>query len=106
MFLKNIVKEIPVDLNLIDTPTKNSPSTTITPTVSKLENYINKKYNETAESRNKNEILLKLQKQFLHPVKKSELLQSLKKLIFYCNSEITSLRDELKENDYAGRTLL
>ena len=55
-----MVKETPVDLNLIDTPTKNSPSTTITPTVSKLENYINKKYNKTAESRNKNGTLRKL----------------------------------------------
>ena len=40
VLLKNIDEEIPIDVNLKDTPAKNSPSTTRTSTVSKLENYI------------------------------------------------------------------
>ena len=40
MLLKNIDEEIPIDVYLVDTPAKNSPSTTRTSTVSELENYI------------------------------------------------------------------
>ena len=60
MLLKNIDEEIPIVVNLINTPAKNSPSTTRTSTVSKQENYIDndKKYDETAESLYKKKILL------------------------------------------------
>ena len=60
MLLKNIDEEIPIVVNLINTPAKNSPSTTRTSTVSKQENYIDndKKYDETAESLYKKNILL------------------------------------------------
>ena len=82
MLLKNIDKEMPIDVNLIDTPSKTS--TTRTSTVSKLENYIDsdKKYDETAESRHKKEILLELKNNFYAQTKESELLQSLKKSNF------------------------
>ena len=52
IWLENIDEEIPADVNLMDTPANNSPSTTITSTVSKLKNYIDDdiKYDETAES--------------------------------------------------------
>ena len=52
IWLENIDEEIPTDVNLMDTPDNNSPSTTITSTVSKLKNYIDDdiKYDETAES--------------------------------------------------------
>lgn len=52
IWLENIDEEIPTDVNLMDTPANNSPSTTITSTVSKLKNYIDDdiKYDETAES--------------------------------------------------------
>ena len=58
-FLKNIKEEI-IDFNLKYTPVKVSPSTTRTSTVSKLENYVDKKYGDTAESRHEKEILLEL----------------------------------------------
>ena len=29
MLLKNVYEEVPIDVNLIDTPGKNSPSTTV-----------------------------------------------------------------------------
>ena len=108
MLLKNIDEEIPTDVNLIDTPAKNSPCTTKTSTVSKLGNYIDndKKYDETAESRHKKENLLELKNNFPAQTKESEPLQSLKNQISSLKSEITFLREELKEKDYAVRTLL
>ena len=46
MLLKNIDEEIPIDVNLINTPAKNSPSTTRTSAMTNQENYIDndKKY--------------------------------------------------------------
>ena len=89
-------------------PQKNLPTTTRTSTVSKLESYIDndKKYDETAESRHKKEILLELKNNFSTQTKESELLQSLKSQISSLKSEITFLREELKEKGYAVRTLL
>ena len=103
MLLKNIDEEITIDVNLI-----NSPSTTRTSTVSKQENYVDndKKYDETAENRHKKEILLELKNNFSAQTKESELLQSLKNQISSLKSEITFLREELKEKDYVVRTLL
>ena len=77
MLLKNIDKEMPIDVNLIDTPSKTSKT-------GKLENYIDsdKKYDEIAESRHKKEILLELKNNFSAQTKESELLQSLKKSNF------------------------
>ena len=40
MLLNNIDEEIPIDVNLINTPAKNLPSTKRTSTVSNQENYI------------------------------------------------------------------
>ena len=40
MLLKNIDEEIPIDVNLKNTPAKTSTCTTRMSTVSKLENYI------------------------------------------------------------------
>ena len=40
MLLNNIDEEIPIDVNLINTPAKNLPSTTRTSTVSNQKNYI------------------------------------------------------------------
>ena len=64
MLLKNIDEKIPIDVNLIDTPAKNSPCTTKTSTVSKLGNYIDndKKYDETAESRHKKREFVRIKK--------------------------------------------
>ena len=58
MILKNIDEEIPIAVNIINTPAKNSPPTTRTLTVSNQENYIDndKKYDETTENRHQKEI--------------------------------------------------
>ena len=108
ILLKNIDEEIPIVVNLINTPAKNLPSTTKTSTVSNQENYIenDKKYDETTENRHKKEILLELKNNFSAQTKESELLQSLKNQISSLKSEITFLREELKEKDYVVRTLL
>ena len=74
--LKNIDQEIPLDVNFIDTSAKISPSKTT-------------KTNS-----------------FSAQTKESELLQSLKNQISSLKSEITFLREELKEIDCVVRTLL
>ena len=77
-------------------------------TVSNQENYIDndKEYDKTAENRHKKEILLELKNKFSVQMKESELLQSPKNHISFLESEITFLREELKEKDYIVRTLL
>ena len=77
-------------------------------TVSNQENYIDndKEYDETAENRHKKEILLELKNKFSVQMKESKLLQSPKNHISFLESEITFLREELKEKDYIVRTLL
>ena len=107
MLLKNIDQEIPIDVNIISTPTKIAPSTTRTSTVSKQENYIDndKKYDETAANRHKKEILLELKNNFSAQTKESELFQNLKNQISSLKSEITFLQEELKEKVYVVRTL-
>ena len=67
--------------------------------VSKLENYIDnvKNYDETAESRHKKEILPELNNNFSAQTKESKLLQSLKNQTSSLKTEITFLREELKE---------
>lgn len=60
MLLKNIDKEIPVDFSLMDPPEKNPPSTTRMLAVSKLDDYIHKKYKKTTGSRHTKEIMLEL----------------------------------------------
>ena len=60
ILLKSIDEEIAIDMSFIDTPAKNLPITTRTSTVSKLENYIDKKYDKTVESRQKSKILIEL----------------------------------------------
>ena len=68
-----------------------------TSTVSKLENYIDKKYDKTAKSRRKKEILLELKNNFTTQTKKDEFLQTLKNQTSSLQSEINFLRGELNE---------
>ena len=75
ILLKNIDKEIPIVVSIINTSAKNSPSTTKT-------------------------------NSFSAQTKESELLQTLKNQICSLKSEITFLRERLKEKDYVIRTLL
>ena len=105
MLLNNIDEQIPIDVNLINTPAKNLPSTKRTSTVSNQENYIenDKKCDETTENRYKKD---ELNNSFSAQMKESELLQSLKNQISSLKSEITFLQGELKEKDYVVRTLL
>ena len=64
VLLKNINEDIPINVDLSDTPEKNSVSTMSTSTISKTERYIDEIYNETVKSELKKEILLKLQRKF------------------------------------------
>ena len=95
MLLNNIDEEIPIDVNLINTPAKNLPSTKRTLTVPNQENYIenDKKYDETTENRHKKD---ELKNSFSAQTKESELLQSLKNQISSLKSEITFLRGRIK----------
>ena len=71
ILLKNIDEEIPIDIILIYTSAKNSPSNSL-----------------SAQT------------------KQRELLRSLKNQISSLKSEVTFLREELKEKDYVVKTLL
>ena len=64
VLLKNINEDIPINVDLSDTPEKNSVSTMSTSTISKTERYIDEIYDETVKSELKKEILLKLQRKF------------------------------------------
>ena len=62
--LNNIDEDMPINVDLSDTPEKNSVSTIRTSTISKTERYIDKIYDETVKSEPKKEILLELQHRF------------------------------------------
>ena len=50
VLLKNINEDIPINVDLSDTPEKNSVSTMSTSTISKTEGYIDEIYDETVKS--------------------------------------------------------
>ena len=81
VLLKNINEDIPINVDLSDTPEKDSVSTMRTSTISKTERYIDKIYDETVKSELKKEILLELQHKFLSGEKGNghleEFIQSL-----------------------------
>ena len=80
VLLKNINEDIPINVDLSDTPEKNSVSTMRTSTISKTERYIDKIYDETVKSELKKEILLELQHRFPSKKKKeTNILKSLSK---------------------------
>ena len=58
VLLKNIKEDIPINVDLSDTPEKKSVSTIRKLTISKTERYIDKVYDETVKSELKKEILL------------------------------------------------
>ena len=93
VLLKNIDEDIPINVDLSNTPEKSSVSTI-----------------RTSKSELKNEILLELQHSF--PAEKIEnehlekFIQSLNDQISTLNSEINFLREELKEKDHVIRLLL
>ena len=68
--LKNVNEDIPINVDLSDTPEKSSVSTMRTSTISKTERYIDKIYDETVKSELKKEILLELQHRFPSEKKK------------------------------------
>ena len=70
VLLKNINKDIPINIDLSDTPEENSVSTMRTSSISKTESYIDKIYGETVKSELKKEILLELQHRFPSEKKK------------------------------------
>ena len=101
VLLKNINEEIPINVDLSDTPEKDSVSTMRTSTISKTERYIDKIYDETVKSELKKEILLELQHRF--PSEKQgnehleEFIQSLNDQISILKNEKNFLQKELKE---------
>ena len=110
VLLKNINEDIPINIDLSDTPEKDSASTMRTSTISKTERYIDKIYDETVKSELKKEILLELQHRFPSEKKGNEhleeFIQSLNDQISTLKSEINFLREELKEKDHVVRVLL
>ena len=93
VLLKNIDEDIPINVDLSNTPEKNSVSTI-----------------RTSKSELKNEMLLELQSRF--PAEKKgnehlqELIQSLNDQISTLKSQINFLREELKEKDHVIGLLL
>ena len=79
-----LLKNIDEDVNLIDKPAENSPSTARLPTVTKVKDYIDNdnNYDKRAKSWHKKEIVLELKNIFSSQTEASELLQSLKKSSF------------------------
>ena len=110
VLLKNINKDIPINVDLSDTPEKDYISTTRTSTISKTERCIDKIFDETVKSELKKEIVLELQHKFPSGKKGyghlEEFIQSLKDQISILKSEINFLREELKEKDHVARILL
>ena len=70
--LKNIDEDIPINVDLSDTPEKNSVSTMRTSIISKTERYIDKIYDETVKNELKKEILLELQHRFSSEKKRKQ----------------------------------
>ena len=110
VLLKNINKDIPINIDLSDTPEENSVSTMRTSTISKTESYIDKIYGETVKSELKKEILLELQHRVPSAEKGSghleEFIQILSDQISILRNEINFLREESKEKDHVVRILL
>ena len=94
VLLKNIDEDIPINVDLSNTPEKNAVSTI-----------------RTSKSEIKNKILLELQHRFPAEKKKGnehleEFIQSLNDQISTLKSEINFLREELKKKDHVKRLLL
>ena len=108
--LKNIDKDIPINVDLSNTPKKSSVSTMRTSTISKTEKYIDKIYDQTVNSELKKEISLKLQHRFPSEKKGNERLkefiQRLNDQISTFKSEINFVREQLKEKEHVIRILL
>ena len=92
VLLKNINEDIPINIDLSETPEKEFASTVRTSTISKTERYIEKIYDKTMKSELKKEILIELQHKFLSENKGNghleEFIQSL-------NDQISILKNEI-----------
>ena len=99
ILLENIDKEIPINFSLLTTPVKDTPSNSKTSTISKLENYIDKSYDEAAKIQLKEAILREVKQQVPNETKEKghldELLPSLHSQIFSLKSEIGFLSQKL-----------
>ena len=79
VLLKSINEDIPINVDLSDTPEKNSVSTIRTPTIWKTERYIDKIYDKTVKGKLKKEILLELPHKFSFEKKETNILKSISK---------------------------
>ena len=98
VLLKNINEDITINVDLSNTPEKDSVSTMRISTISETETYIDKIYDETVKSGLKKEILLELQHRFSSEKKGNEhleeFIQSLNDQISILKNEINFLREE------------
>ena len=96
VLLKSINEDIPINVDLSDTPEKNSVSTIRTSTIWKTERYFDKIYDKTVKGKLKKEILLELPHKFSFEKKGNEhfeeYIQSLNDQISTIKSEINFLR--------------
>ena len=103
---ENIDHEIPINLSLLTTPAKDTPSIGKTSTISKLENYVDENYDEAAKIQLKQAILREVKQQLPNETKEKghldELLRSLHSQISSLKSEIGFLREEVKEKNNRG----
>ena len=110
ILLENIDKKIPINFTLLTTPVKNTPSISKTSTISKLENYIDENHDEAAKIQLKQAIVQEVKQQLANETKEKahleQLFRSLHSQISSLKSEIGFLREEVKGQNNAIRTLL
>ena len=101
ILLENIDKEIPINFSLINTPVKDTPSVCKTSTISKLENYIDKNYDEATKIQLKQAILREVKQKLPNETKGrrhvDELLRNFHGQISSLKSGTGFLREEVKE---------
>ena len=94
---------VPSAFSLLTTPVKDTPSVSKTPTISKLENYIDENYDETAKIDLKQVILREVKQQLPNETEEKgpleELLCNLHGQISSLKNEIGFLREEVKEKN-------
>ena len=108
ILLENINKEIPIKFSILTTPVKDTSSISKTSTISKLENYIDGKYDESAKIKLTQAILREVKQQLPNETKEighlDELLRSLHSQISSLKNEIGFLKEEVKEKSNVIRT--
>ena len=110
ILLGNIDKQVSINFSLLTALIKDTTSISKTPTISKLENYIEEKYGEAAKIQLRQAILREVKQQLPNETKErghlDELLRSLCNQISSLKSEIGFLTEKVKEKNNVIGTLL